>query len=369
MSNLTSKWNEENDSPLTIMSRRKSLKVGMQSIVAWIIGLAAIWEAQDWTVASVTPWTTLLGRNLETPQESGFAKTVNSLQEDILALKGEFKKGNIDSQQMEEMLAKLLLNEKTVMPETQKTLDIIWGKLEKTYQWVVDWDERKESIKKLWTTILTLKTNLGEGFNLIKAIFLITELAEDETYRNETSSVNRPYFRGISSYIESPSVSMMADIDAYEKSFNAEPSDRIKVFKDTLGDFSEKIGGEKGIEVDKGDIIMEWPIQSRNIDRMQPWIAHNKKEGSLLLPNTNAVAVLKTELSAGNYIISFRGNSPDIKIGFWIIGASWQTVLYIKSWESGILKNTKKWALIMFNDPSQAWGIIVSSLSLEKKHN
>lgn len=57
------------------ISRRSLMKGGVQSMVAGIVGLVSIWgEAQDQTVAAVTPWNSFPWRNLETTKKSGFAK-------------------------------------------------------------------------------------------------------------------------------------------------------------------------------------------------------------------------------------------------------------------------------------------------------
>ena len=57
------------------MSRRTLVKGGIQSMVAGIVGLAWLWEAQDQTVAVVTPWSNLPGRNLETTAPSTLEKS------------------------------------------------------------------------------------------------------------------------------------------------------------------------------------------------------------------------------------------------------------------------------------------------------
>ncbi len=342
------------------MSRRTLVKGGIQSMVAGIVGLAWLWEAQDQTVAVATTSNNFPWRNLETTKESGFTKAVSGLQAEIIVLEEEFQKWKISSKEMQEMLAKLLLNEKTLMDETQKALDIIWAKLERTYTWLPEGSKEKESVKKLWSTVLTLKTHLAEDFNLIKAIRLIYTMSEDETYRNETTSVNRPYFKGIAQYVDKITTTTLVAVQAYEKSFDAQPTDRMGAFKDTLVELNEKIGIEEEPKIDTNDAIAGWKIDERMFEKIPQGIIFNKKTWTLLLPNTSTPLVFKREFSPGKYNISFTGDSADIKVWFW--NSSWQSPLYIKSWESVVLDVPKRWQYYIFCAKDQKSPIILESL-------
>lgn len=332
-------------------------------MVAGIVGLVSIWgEAQDQTVAAVTPWNSFPWRNLETTKKSGFAKTITELQAEIIVLEEEFQKWKINSKEMQEMLSKLLHNEKTLMIETQKTLDTIWSKLERVYEWLPEASVEKESVKKLWITILTLKTHLAEDFNLITAVRLVHTMSQDETYRNETTSVNRPYFKGIAEYIDRITTTTLTAVQSYEKSFNAQPTDRMGTFRDTLLQLSEKVEVGQEAEIDKGNIILDWKIDDRMFGVLPEWIILNKKAWTLFLPNTSTVAIFKKEILPGKYKVWFRGDSTDVKI--WLWSNTWQPPVYITPWQDVVVEIKNKSLLNIYCTPNQPSPITLHSISI-----
>lgn len=157
---------------------------------------------------------------------------------------------------MEELLTKLLLNEKTIATEVQKTLDVIFERLWKTYALLSEGDKRKPEIKELWNTIINMKTGLMDGDNLIKAVRFISDLCWNEKFRNETSTLNKQYFKWIIDYFDTTTSDMVTAIGKYEASFHAMPSEEIKDFKKRIVLMKEK-PNPQDLTPSKGTILVE----------------------------------------------------------------------------------------------------------------
>lgn len=223
------------------VTRRNMLRAGLWSALMGILGSQTV-LSQDNAVAVVTNPQNVPGRSLETvAPQSWFATTIIWLQTEIAALQEEFKKWNIDSKKMEELLTKLLLNEKTITAEVQKAIDVIRDKLGKTYNTLSPSDKKREKIKEFWDLLLSIKTELSSGSNLIKGLRMICDMSWNPDFHNETSQINRSYFRNIVEYIDTICKWIIGSIDKYELSFNAQPSHRIKELKESIKWLQEKL--------------------------------------------------------------------------------------------------------------------------------
>lgn len=238
------------------VTRRNILRTGLWTALMGILGSQTV-LAQDNAVAVVTKPQNVPGRTLETvAPQSWFAQAIAWLQTEIAALQDEFKKWNIDSKKMEELLMKLLLNEKVITTEVQKTLDIIFDKLGKTYKFLPDGDKRKAEIKNIWDTIIRIKSELLEWDNLIKAMRFICGLCWSEKFRGETSTINKSYFKWIVDFFDSTTWGMMDAITKYEGSFQAMPSQEIRDLKSKLEQMRNPISTDD-LEPKKWQIIVK----------------------------------------------------------------------------------------------------------------
>lgn len=140
---------------------------------------------------------------------------------------------------MEELLTKLLLNEKVITTEVQKALTTILDRLKRTYQMLPESDKKKAKIKEIGLRISDLNSNIGEGNNLIIAIYEIDSLLNDPEFQKETAGISRQYIRNISNYVHDTSMNLIQSINSYEKSFTAKPSDEIVSFTKTLTSFTK----------------------------------------------------------------------------------------------------------------------------------
>lgn len=259
------------------VTRRNMLRTGLWTTLMGILGSQTV-LAQDNAVAVVTSPQNVPGRALETvAPQSWFAKAIAWLQTEIAALQDEFKKWNIDSKKMEELLAKLLLNEKGLTIEVQKTLDIIFDKLGKTYKFLPEGDKRKAEIKNVWDTIIRIKSELLEWDNLIKAIRFICGLCWNEKFRGETSTINKSYFKWIIDFFDTTTWGVIDGIAKYETSFQAMPSQEIKDLKEKLIRMKNPVSTDD-LEPKKGgvDIPMKTVKEGGkiNINSTFPGIAH-----------------------------------------------------------------------------------------------
>ena len=238
------------------INRRDAISRGMWAIMASLLGTGAL-PAQDNAVAVVTNPQNIPGRSLETvAAQSWFAKTITWLQWEMVALQVEFKKWNIDSKKMEELLTKLLVNEKTITVEVQKTLDIIFERLWRTYKLLWESDKRRAEIKELGNTITNLKAGLSEWDNLIKGVRFIHELCSNEKYRNETSTLNKSYFKWMIEYIDTTIGWIIDGITKYEWSFQAMPTEEIKELKWKLNWMKNSIASND-LEPKKGELTIK----------------------------------------------------------------------------------------------------------------